>query len=161
MFLHLFFIYAKRREQGGVILRIMKNRNCYPKAAVLYCLICLMLIAAFSSCNFGNENKGEWKDPELVEVKDTDRSIQYYLPFNLEALAKGEPLTTDDLQASGRLLLTSGGNVKAWGFGDEYKRVYSFRCEPIGSGWYEITCWLKTSIGGEEYTMKCYTREKI
>ena len=93
-----------------------------------------MVIIALTSCNFGARNSNQWKDPELVEMQDSDRSVQYYLP-NLEAIATGRSLTTDDLQASGRLLLTSGGNVKAWGFGDEYKRVYSFRCEPIGSGW--------------------------
>lgn len=124
-------------------------------------IIYVLVIIAFSSCNLRSGNSKEWKDPELVEMQDSDRSVQFYLPFNLEALATGRPLTTNDLQASGRLLLTSGGNVKAMEFGDGYKRVYSFRCEPIGSGWYEITCWLKTSIGGEEYTMKCYTREKI
>jgi hypothetical protein len=123
--------------------------------------ICFLVIIALTSCNFGARNSNQWKDPELVEMQDSDRSVQYYLPFNLKALATGEPLTTDDLQASGRLLLTSGGNVKAMRFSDGYKRVYSFRCEPIGGGWYRITCWLKKSITGEEYTMECYTREKI
>lgn len=124
-------------------------------------IIYVLVIIALSSCNLRSGNSNEWKDPELVEMQDSDRSVQYYLPFSVEAVATGRPLTTNDLQASGRLLLTSGGNVKAMEFGDGYKRVYSFRCEPIGSGWYEITCWLKASIGGEAYTMKCYTREKI
>lgn len=133
----------------------MNNKNLFRY------IIYILVIIALSSCNLRSGNSNEWKDPELVEMQDSDRSVQFYLPFNLEALATGRPLTTNDLQASGRLLLTSGGNVKAMEFGDGYKRVYSFRCEPIGSGWYEITCWLKASIGGEEYTMKCYTREKI
>ena len=139
----------------------MKNKWKFLATIAYHSILCLWIITSLSSCDSVSGNKKEWKDPELVEMQDSDRSVQYYLPFNLEAIATGRSLTTDDLQASGRLLLTSGGNVKALGFGDEYKRVYSFRCEPIGSGWYEITCWLKTSIGGEEYTMKCYTREKI
>lgn len=94
-------------------------------------------------------------------MNDSDRSVQYYLAFNVQKFAKGEPFTTDDLQASGRLLLTSGGNVKAMGYSDGYRKVYSFRCEPIGAGWYKITCWLKSSITGEEYTNTCYTRERI
>ena len=133
----------------------MNNRHLFRY------IIYILLIIAFSSCNLRSGNSKEWKDPELVEMQDSDRSVQYYLPFNIEAVATGRPLTTNDLQASGRLLLTSGGNVKAMRFSDGYKRVYSFRCEPIGSGWYRITCWLKSSITGEEYTMECYTREKI
>lgn len=138
----------------------MKNKWKFLATIAYHSILCLWIITSLSSCDSVSGNKKEWKDPELVEMQDSDRSVQYYLP-NLEAIATGRSLTTDDLQASGRLLLTSGGNVKAFGFGDEYKRVYIFRCEPIGGGWYEITCWLKSSIGGDEYTMTCYTREKI
>ena len=124
-------------------------------------LICLLLSATLSSCNFNNSNKNEWKDPEIVSVQDYDRSIQYYLPFNVQAVATGRPLTTNDLQVSGRLLLTPGGVVKAMEFSDGYKKVYKFRCEPIGNGWWQITCWLKSSLTKEEYSYQCYTREKI
>ena len=124
-------------------------------------LICLLLLATLSSCNFNNSNKNEWKDPEIVTVHDYDRSIQYYLPFNVQAVATGRPLTTNDLQASGRLLLTPGGVVKAMEFSDGYKKVYKFRCEPIGNGWWQITCWLRCSLTKEEYSYQCYTREKI
>lgn len=125
-------------------------------------IICILIVATtLASCNFKSGKSNQWKDPELVEMQDLDRSVQYYLPFNIQAIATGQPFTTNDLQASGRLLLTSGGNVKAMQFSDGYKRVYSFRCESIGRGWYRITCWLKSSITGEEYTMECYTREKI
>ncbi len=139
----------------------MESKFCFSKASILSGLICLLLVASLTSCNFGNGNKSEWKDPELVEVKDTDRSIQYYLPMNIQAWANGQPQTTDDLRASGRLLLTSGGNVKAMEFSDGYKKVYSFRCEPIGGGWYKITCWLRSSLTRDEYTHECYTRERI
>jgi len=124
-------------------------------------LICYLLSATLSSCNFNNSNKNEWKDPEIVTVQDYDRSIQYYLPFNVQAVATGRPLTTNDLQASGRLLLTHGGVVKAMEFSDGYKKVYKFRCEPIDNGWWQITCWLKNSLTKEEYSYQCYTREKI
>ena len=100
----------------------------------LYPIICLLLSVTLLSCNFNNGNKNEWKDPEIVTVQDYDRSIQYYLPFNLQAVATGRSFTTDDLQASGRLLLTPGGVVKAMEFSDGYKKVYKFRCEPIGNG---------------------------
>ena len=123
-------------------------------------LIFFVVVTLFS-CNSKTESNKQWKDPESVEVKDSDRSVQYYLPFNVQAIATGQPFTTNDLQASGRLLLTSGGNVKAMEFSDGYKRVYSFRCESIGNGWYAITYWLKSPITGEEYSHKCYTREKI
>ena len=46
-------------------------------------------------------------------------------------------------------------------FSDGYKKVYKFRCEPIGNGWWQITCWLKRSLTKEEYSYQCYTREKI
>ena len=126
------------------------NQSCHL-------LICLLLSATLSSCNFNNSNKNEWKDPEIVTVQDYDRSIQYYLPFNVQAVATGRPLTTNDLQVSGRLLLTPGGVVKAMEFSDGYKKVYKFRCEPIGNGWWQITCCLTK----EEYSYQCYTREKI
>lgn len=147
------------RGNSEAQFKIMKRKYCISKA-IAFSFICL-LVATFSSCNFGNNSKNEWKDPELVKVKDTDRSIQYYLPMNIQAWANGQAQTTNDLSASGRLLLTSGGNVKAMEFSDGYKKVYSFRCEPIGSGWYRTTCWLKSPITGEEYSMECYTREKI
>ncbi len=137
----------------------MRIKN-YVSKAIAFSFICLF-VGIFLSCNFGNSNSKEWKDPELVEIKDTDHSVQYYLPFNLQAFVNGQPYTTNDLQASGRLLLTSGGNVKALEFSDGYKKVYSFRCEPIGSGWYRTTCWLKDPTTSEEYSMECYTREKI
>lgn len=124
-------------------------------------ILCLWIITSLSSCDSTSGNKKEWKDPELVEVKDTDHSIQYYLPINVQKFATGQPFTTDDLQASGRLLLTQGGFLKAMEFSDGYKKVYSFRCEPIGSGWYMVTCWLKSTLSGERYTFECYTREKI
>ena len=127
----------------------------------LFLVICLLLSATLCSCNFKNRNQNEWKDPEIVAVQDYDRSIQYYLPFNLEAVATGKPFTTDDLQASGRLLLTPGGIVKAMEFSDGYKKVYRFRCELVGNGWWQITCWLKSSLTKEEYSYTCYTREKI
>ena len=139
----------------------MKSKQRFPKAGILYSLVCLFLAVSLSSCNFGGGDKGEWKDPELVGVKDTDRSIQYYLPMNYQAWANGQAQTTNDLRASGRLLLTSGGNVKAMEFSDGYKKVYSFRCEPMGAGWYKITCWLKSSLTGDEYSHECYTRERI
>lgn len=128
---------------------------------ILWVIACVALCFVISSCNFRRETKNQWKDSELVEMKDTDRSVQFYLPFNVQAVANGQPFTTNDLQASGRLLLTSGGNVKAMEFSDGYKKVYSFRCEPIGGGWYQITCWLRSSITGEEYSHKCYTRVRI
>ena len=124
-------------------------------------LFAIIICVSFTSCESKKESKNQWKDPELVEVKDSDRSVQFYLPMNIQAWANGQPQTTDDLRASGRLLLTSGGNVKAMEFSDGYKKVYSFRCEPIGNGWYKITCWLKSSLSKEEYTYECYTREKI
>ena len=124
-------------------------------------ILCLWIITSLSSCDSTSGNKKEWKDPELVEVKDTDRSIQYYLPINVQKFATGQPFTTDDLQASGRRLFTQGRVLKAMEFSDGYKKVYSFRCEPIGSGWYKVTCWLKSTLSGERYTFECYTREKI
>lgn len=139
----------------------MKNKWKFLTTIAYHSILCLWIITSLSSCDSISGNNKEWKDLELVEVKDSDRSVQYYLPINVQKFATGQPFTTDDLQASGRLLLTQGGVVKALEFSDGYKKVYSFRCEPIGSGWYEITCWLKSSIGGDEYTMKCYTREKI
>ena len=45
-------------------------------------------------------------------------------------------------------------------FSDGYKKVYKFRCEPIGNGLWQITCWLKSSLTKEEYSYQCYTREK-
>lgn len=141
--------------------RTMRSKQRFPKTGILYGFVCLLFAVSFSSCDFGGGNKGEWKDPELVEVKDTDRSIQYYLPMNIQAWANGQAQTTNDLRASGRLLLTSGGNVKAMEFSDGYKKVYSFRCEPIGGGWYKITCWLRSSLTGDEYSHECYTRERI
>ena len=137
----------------------MRIKN-YVSKTIAFSFVCLF-VATFFSCNLGNSNPKEWKDPELVEIKDTDRSVQYYLPFNIQAIANGQPFTTNDLQASGRLLLTPGGNVKGMEFSDGYKKVYSFRCEPIGNGWHRTTCWLKSPITGEEYSMECYTREKI
>ena len=127
----------------------------------LFLVICSLLSATLCSCNFKNRNQNEWKDPEILAVQDYDRSIQYYLPFNVQAVATGRPLTTNDLQVSGRLLLTPGGVVKAMEFSDGYKKVYKFRCEPIGNGWWQITCWLKSSLTKEEYSYQCYTREKI
>lgn len=120
-----------------------------------------LTIITLLSCGNGQGNNNQWEDPEIVQMSDQDRSVQYYLAFNVQKFANGEPFTTDDLQASGRLLLTSGGNVKAMEFSDGYHKVYSFRCEPIGGGWHRITCWLKNSITGEKYTNECYTREKI
>lgn len=81
-------------------------------------IIYILVIIALSSCNFRSRNSNEWKDPELVEMQDSDRSVQYYLPFSVEALATGRPLTTNDLQTSGRLLLTSSEHVKAIRFSD-------------------------------------------
>lgn len=124
-------------------------------------LFTILMCVNLSSCESKKENKNQWKDPELVEVKDSDRSVQYYLPMNIQAWVNGQPQTTNDLKASGRLLLTSGGNVKAMEFSDGYKKVYSFRCESIGNSWYKITCWLRSSLSKEEYSYECYTREKI
>lgn len=121
---------------------------------------CLLTIITFLSCGNG-QNSNQWNDPEIIQMSNADRSVQFYIAFNVQKFANGEPFTTDDLQASGRLLLTPGGNVKAMEFEDGYHKVYSFRCEPIGSGWYKITCWLKSGLTGEEYTHTCYTREKI
>lgn len=142
-------------------LRLMKSKWRFLITIAYRSILCLWIITSLSSCDSTSGNKKEWKDPELVEVKDTDHSIQYYLAFNVQKVATGQPFTTNDLQASGRLLLTSGGNVKAMEFSDGYKKVYSFRCEPIGSGWYRVKCWLKSSISGDEYTYDCYTRERI
>ena len=139
----------------------MKNKWKFLATIAYHSILCLWIITSLSSCDSISGNNKEWKDPELVEVKDSDRSVQYYLPINVQKFATGQPFTTDDLQASGRLLLTSGGNVKAMEFSDGYHKVYSFRCEPIGGGWHRITCWLKNSITGEKYTNECYTREKI
>lgn len=122
---------------------------------------CLLVIVTLTSCDSKKRNNNQYKDTEFVEPKDSDRSVQFYLPMNYQAWANGVPQTTNDLRASGRLLLTSGGNVKAMEFSNGYQRVYSFRCEPIGDGWYRITCWLKNEITGEEYSQECYTREKI
>ena len=138
------------------------KRKCQCLTADFFKLfICLSLFTGLLSCGNGKGDSDQWKDPELVEVKDTDRSVQYYLPMNYQAWANGQPQTTNDLQASGRLLLTSGGNIKAAEFSDGYKKVYSFRCEAIGSGWYKITCWLRSVLTKEQYTLVCYTREKI
>ena len=122
---------------------------------------CFLTIITLLSCGNGQGNSNQWNDPEIIQMSDTDRSVQFYVAFNVHKFANGEPFTTDDLQASGRLLLTPGGNVKAIEFSDGYHRVYSFRCEPLGGGWYKITCWLKSGLTGEEYTHTCYTREKI
>lgn len=139
----------------------MKNKWKFLATIACHSILCLWIITSLSSCDSVSGNKKEWKDPELVEVKDSDRSVQYYIPINVQKFATGQPFTTDDLQASGRLLLTQGGVVKALEFSDGYKKVYSFRCEPIGSGWYMVTCWLKSPISGDKYTYECYTREKI
>ena len=133
------------------------TRKYFFKAVIF----CLLTIGTFSSCDFKNNDDNEYLSSEYVEVQDNDRSVQYYLPYNIQAIANGQPYTTDDLEASGRLLLTSGGNVKAMEFSEGYRRVYSFRCEPIGLGWYQITCWLRSPITGEEQMVECYTREKI
>ena len=122
---------------------------------------CFLTIITLLSCGNGQGNSNQWNDPEIIQMSDTDRSVQFYVAFNVQKIATGEPFTTDDLQASGRLLLTSGGNVKAMEFNDGYKKVYSFRCEPIGGGWYKITCWLRSSLTGDEYSHECYTRERI
>ena len=124
-------------------------------------LFAALICANLSSCDSNKENKNQWKDPELVEVNASDRSVQYYLPTNIQAWVNGQPQTTNDLKASGRLLLTSGGNIKAMEFNDGYKKVYSFRCEYIGGNWYKITCWLKSSLSQEKYSHECYTQEKI
>ena len=44
-------------------------------------LIFFVVVTLFS-CNSKTESNKQWKDPESVEVKDSDRSVQYYLPFN-------------------------------------------------------------------------------
>lgn len=138
-----------------------RARNKHFMKKYIFYLGYFLIVITLSSCGNSQRSNNQWKDPELVEVQNSDRSVQYYLPFNIQSIATGQPWTINDLQASGRLLLTYGGNVKAMGFSDGYKRVYSFRCEPIGAGWYQITCWLKSPITKETYTMKCYTREKI
>lgn len=137
-----------------------KNNNMKSNNFFIYFFL-FFIVATLFSCNSKTESNKQWKDPESVEVKESDLSVQYYLPLNNRVIVTGEPFTINDLQASGRLLLTSGGNIKAMEFSDGYKIVYSFRCEPIGRGWYKITCWLKSPITGEEYTQMCYTREKI
>ena len=126
--------------------------------AIIYCLVSVVILVA---CNSKKENQHQYKDPELVEVKDSDRSVQFYLPMNVQAWVNGNSQTTNDLKPSGRLLLTSDGNVKAMEFSNGYQKVYSFRCEPIGNGWYKITCWLRNWVSGEKYSSQCYTREKI
>ena len=130
------------------------------KVVSSHCIINLLIIVTLSSCGGGSQK--EYKDPELVEMSDSDRSVQYYLPMNVQAWANGQPQTTEDLRPSGRLLLTSGGNVKAMGFSNGYQKVYSFRCEPIGNGWYKITCKLRSISSVDGYSSReCYTREKI
>lgn len=117
--------------------------------------LCILWIPACDS------HQKKYSDPEIVEMTDSDRSVQYYLPMNITAWASGGELTTEDLQPSGRLLLTSGGNVKAAEYSDGYKKVHKFRCEPIGGGWYEVTCWLWNTLADKEYTLVCYTRQNI
>ena len=115
--------------------------------------ICTLLVGC------GGKNNDEYKDPEAVTVEANDRSVQFYLPMNIQAFANGQQQTIDDLRPSGRLLLTPGGNVKAAEYSNGYKKVYSFRCESIGYGWYKVTCWLKNY--DHEYTLECYTRDRL
>jgi hypothetical protein len=110
------------------------------------------------SCSEKNSNGHKTED---VEVSDTDTSVQYYLPMNVQAWAQGNKQTTNDLKPSGRLLLTAGRNVKAAEFSSGYKKVYNFRCEPVGNGWYKVTCWLRNPVYHNEETLECYVREEL
>lgn len=124
-----------------------------------FAFFAVILLSAVASCS--SDEKKAFTDPERVEISDTDRSVQYYLPMNVDKWANGEAFTTGDLRPSGRLLLTSGGNVKAAEYSSGFQKVYSFRCEPIGGGWYEVTCRLRNYVSDSDYKLVCYTRENI
>ena len=157
---YAFFVQQRNRQREddrGNSIIMQRVLNLMLKMPL--CFLAFILLTAVSSCSNGDKKASV--DSERVEVSDTDRSVQYYIPMNAEKWARGVAFTTDDLRPSGRLLLTSGGNVKAAEYSSGFQKVYSFRCEPIGGGWYEVTCRLRNNITDSEYKLVCYTRENI
>ncbi len=124
----------------------------------IFSLVVALVALILPAC--GNSNNSESRqESDMVEVGDYDRSIQSYIPNPIKAFQSPSSLTTDDLELSGRLLLTPGGNLKGLETADGYQKVVSYTCTSIGGGWYMVNCKFKNQ--GTTDSWECYIREKI
>lgn len=87
-------------------------------------LFLVLLLCMMVAC--GGNNKPASSSSDEVTYSPTDYTLTYYVAWNVDKVARGEPFTTDDLIESGSLLFTQNGIVKAIEFSSGWKKVNHF-----------------------------------
>lgn len=122
-------------------------------------IILLISVAWILPCCGNNGGSSDTTGTDLVDVSSSDRTIQSYIPEPQKALLNRGSLTFDDMVTSNRLLINSTGWLKGIEMSDGYHEITSYRCFPIGSGWYFVEC--KYLNDDRTYDWECYIRENL
>lgn len=98
-------------------------------------------IYATEAENYNRElYRKEKEEKNKVNILPTDRTIKYYSlpPSKAIHAINGEEYTTDDLKPSGKVLISKGGLIKAFTISSGWRRIISYKREPIAPGWSQI-----------------------